>query len=151
MLFYTHLLIGITLFLLVKDYFAKGNELFFFLLVLLGSILPDIDEGKSKINQWSGILGRIIAFFSTHRGIFHSLLLYLFFFLIISYFYTIYYGQALFLGYLAHLLGDGITKQGVQVFYPFFDFKIRGFVKVGGFWEWLIVAVLIVLIVKELV
>ncbi|MEK6845688.1 MAG: metal-dependent hydrolase, partial [Nanoarchaeota archaeon] len=71
MLFLTHLLLGIASFLLVKEYLI-GNQIIILLLILLGSILPDIDEAHSKINQWGGILGKIIAFFSKHRGMFHS-------------------------------------------------------------------------------
>ena len=150
MLFQTHLLLGIVFFLLLKDFFSGGSQIIFFFLVLFGSIFPDIDEAYSKINQWSGFIGRIVTFFSKHRGIFHSIILHLAIFVVVAYFYGVYYGQALFLGFLAHLLGDGITKLGVQVFYPFSKFKIKGPVRVGGWLEGMILLVLIVLVIKEL-
>lgn len=147
-LFHTHILLGVVVFLFAKEYFTGGNEVIFFLLVLFGSIFPDIDEQNSKINRWSGILGKVIAFFTTHRGIFHSPLLFITLFILLSYLWSSYYAWGLIVGYFTHVLGDGITKMGVQPFYPFSDFKIRGLVKVGGFLEAIIVIVLVVLILK---
>ena len=149
MLFHTHVLLGIVLFLLVKDFFSGGSEVMFFLLVLLGSILPDIDERRSKINRWSGIIGSIVAFFAKHRGFFHSLLCYVLLFFVVYYYFSLYYAVALFIGYLAHMVGDGFTKMGVQPFYPFFEFKIRGPLKVGGMAEGAVMVLLVLLIIKE--
>ncbi len=150
MLFLTHLLLGITLFLLVKDYLA-GNLIVLFFLILLGSILPDIDEGNSRINKWGGILGKIIAFFSKHRGMFHSLLFAVGLSAILSYFWAWNYGIALFVGYLSHLIGDALTPMGVQVFEPFLKFRIKGPIKTGGLVEAIMAAVLVLVIVKILI
>ncbi len=147
-LFYTHLLLGITAFLLLKDYFPGGNETIFFLLVLLGSILPDIDEADSKINRWSGLAGGIIAFFSRHRGFFHSLLFFALSALLIRYFWSGSYAAGLFMGFMAHLAGDAITKMGVAAFYPISEFKIKGPVKVGGIMEMILVLFLAGIIIK---
>jgi inner membrane protein len=149
MLFYTHILLGVVLFILTKGILNGGNEIIFFLLLLLGSILPDIDADRSKINQWSGFIGRIISIFVKHRGIFHSIILHLLIFVIVSYFFSVYYAQGLFLGYIAHLIGDGVTLRGVKVFYPFSEFKIKGPIRVGGIFEWLIMGALIVFIAKQ--
>lgn len=149
-LFYTHLLIGIIVFLLTKDFFSGGSQLIFFFMLLLGSLLPDIDEQRSRINHWSGIIGIVVAFFSKHRGFFHSLLFFVLSFILIDFVWNFYYATALFLGYFAHLIGDGITRRGVCIFYPFSDFKIKGPVKVGGVMEWLIVLILVILIIIKL-
>lgn len=149
-LFHTHLLLGITAFLLVKDYFSGGNEIVFLCLLLLGSILPDIDEQGSKINRWLGLPGSIIAFFSKHRGFFHSLPFFCLSSFAVYYFLNWNYAAALFLGYIAHLFGDGISKRGVTPFYPFSLFKIKGLLKVGGFVEWIMGLVLMVLIIIKL-
>ncbi|MBU0457718.1 MAG: metal-dependent hydrolase [Nanoarchaeota archaeon] len=148
-LFHTHILLGIIVFLFTKDFFSGGNQIIFFLMVLLGSILPDIDESKSKINQWSGIIGKIIAFFAQHRGFYHSLLFFVITFMSVSYLWSNYYAWGLLLGYLAHMFGDGITLMGVQIFYPFSKFKIKGPVKVGGMVESVILIFLVILIVKK--
>ncbi len=147
MLFLTHFLLGIISFLLVKEELV-GNKIIILFLILLGSILPDIDEENSRINKWGGILGKIIAFFSKHRGMFHSLLFAVGLSAILGYFWNWYYGLALFVGYISHLIGDGLTPMGVQVFYPFLKFKFKGPVKVGGLMEWVVRIILVVLIVK---
>lgn len=149
MLFYTHLLLGVVVFLLVKGRFSAGGG--FFLVLLLGAILPDIDEYKSKINQWSGIIGKIISFLAKHRGIFHSIPLALFLFFVLSSVWNFHYGWALLIGYTTHLVGDGLTPMGVQLFYPFHSFKLKGPIKTGSIYEWIILVGLIVLVVKEFV
>jgi inner membrane protein len=150
MLFHTHIILGIVVFLFFESFFSGGNAVVFFFLVLLGSILPDIDEKHSKINRWTGIIGIIIAFFFKHRGLFHSVVLHGSLFVLLWKFFDFYYGAALFLGYFAHLLGDGITRMGVPIFYPFSNWKIRGPVRVGGWMEGVIFFLLFVLIVKIL-
>lgn len=150
MLFPTHILLGISIFLVLRDFFSGGNEGIFFLFVLLGSILPDIDAKKSKINRWTGIIGMVVAAISKHRGFFHSLLFYSVLFFVLGYFFNFYYGAALMLGYLAHIIGDGVTLQGVRIFYPFSNFRLRGFVRVGGFTENVILLALFVFIILKL-
>ena len=147
MLFHTHILLGITFFLLLEDLFSGGNEIIFFLLVLLGSILPDLDSARSRINRWSGIIGIIIAFFFRHRGIMHSLFLHLLLFFTITLTFDVYYASGLFLGYLAHVVGDGATRGGLMVFYPFSKYKIKGPIRVGSFSENLILVLLVGIII----
>ena len=148
-MFHTHVLLGIVVFLFFKDFFSGGNELIFFFMVLLGSVLPDIDERRSRINRWSGFVGTVIAFFAKHRGFFHSVTLYFILLLVITAYWSNYYAWGLFIGYVAHLIGDGITRMGVPVFYPFSQFKIKGPIKVGGFVESIILVVLAIIIIKQ--
>jgi len=150
MLFYTHLLLGVLFFLIFKQFFSGSQEIAFLLLVLLGSILPDIDESKSKINQWFGAGGKIASLFSQHRGIFHSLIFTVFLFLLISFLTQTYYAYALALGYLSHLIGDALTPMGVQIFYPFSKFKLSGPIKVGGLGEMFILLLLLAILIKLL-
>ncbi|PIZ51474.1 hypothetical protein COY27_03725 [Candidatus Woesearchaeota archaeon CG_4_10_14_0_2_um_filter_33_13] len=149
MLFYTHLLLGIVGFLLLNKYFSGGYEWLFLLFVLLGSVLPDIDDGKSKIKKASGIIGSVISFLFKHRGILHSLIFALVLFVLLS-LWDIYYAWALLIGYTSHLVGDVITPMGIQLFYPFSRWKIRGPIRVGKFGEWIILFGLVVLVIKEL-
>lgn len=151
MLFQTHLLLGVIFFLLVGDLFHGGNNVIFFFLLLLGSVFPDIDEPHSKINQWSGIVGRIITFFFQHRTIFHSLFLHVIIFFGIQYVIGTYYASAVFLGYLAHILGDSMTPMGVQIFYPFSRLKVNGPIRVGSELEVVIMIVLMGLIVWKII
>lgn len=149
MLFYTHILLGIGFFLLFRK-FLPGDQIVTFLLVIFGAILPDIDEAKSKISQWSGIIGKSVNFFAKHRGIFHSLIFSLGLFLVIYFLWNFVYAWAILVGYISHLIGDALTPMGVQVFYPFSKFKLRGPVKTGGMGEWIVLAGLVVFIVKVL-
>jgi len=149
-MFHTHILLGITVFLVANNFFTGGNEIIFFLLVLLGSILPDIDARRSKINQWTGIIGIFIAFFAKHRGLFHSLILHASLMFVITIYWSNYYAWALFLGYIAHIIGDSITKMGVQIFYPFSNFKVRGPLRSGGFTEGIILVCLAFFIIKKI-
>ena len=138
MLFHTHLMIGLVFFLLLKDYFTGGNEILFLILVLLGSIFPDIDDGKSKMKKASGIIGSIISYLFKHRGIFHSIFMGLGLFVLFIVFWNSYYAFAILIGYGSHLFGDIITPMGLKLFYPLSDFKIRGPIRVGGLGEWVI-------------
>ena len=149
MLFNTHLLFGLFFFMLLKDFFSGGNEIIFLLLVLLGSILPDLDSGKSKINRWSGFLGIILGSFLKHRGILHSVFFVIFIFVLANLFLGNYYAFGLLIGVLAHLSSDSLTPGGIKFFYPLSKMRIRGPIKVGGVGEWLVFVGLIFLIIKE--
>lgn len=116
--------------------------------LLLGALLPDIDEHNSKIKKWFGIFGSIISFFSKHRGLFHSFFLSLVLFLLLG-LWNWSYAFALLIGYLSHLLLDGLTPMGIMPFYPFSKFRVKGPFRTGSVAEVLIVIGLIILIVKE--
>ena len=148
MLFHTHLLLGVLFYLLFARFFSGGNQIIFFLLVMLGSLLPDIDESNSKINQWFGAGGKIASLFTHHRGVFHSLIFTVFLFLLVSFLTQNYYAYALVLGYLSHLVGDALTPMGVQIFYPFSKFKLRGPIKTGKLGEMFILLALFAIIIK---
>jgi inner membrane protein len=142
MLFLTHLLFGVLVALVVKG-FIPENYLIFFFLVLLGSVLPDIDVKGSKVNKWGGFVGSIISFFSRHRGFFHSLGFVVMVVLLVKLFLGEVYAWGLFLGLVGHLFLDSMSRKGVRFFYPFSDLELKGWVKVGG-WEETMIRVLLV-------
>src|SRR3989339_753163 len=147
MLFFTHILFGLLIALLFKSFLPEINYWLFLFLVLLGSIFPDIDEPNSKIVNWSGFIGKIISFFSHHRGFFHSLFFILLISLILNLFLSIYYLFGLVLGLFSHLFLDSLTKQGIVLFYPLPYFKLKGWMVTGGIIEWLIRLIFLVLII----
>lgn len=151
MLFLTHLLLGVLIALVAGDFISGGSYLVFFLLVLLGSLLPDIDESRSKMVRLSGVVGMAVSFFSKHRGFFHSLAFVVLVTLISRLFLGYYYAWALFLGLVGHLLADAATRKGVNLFYPFFDLKMKGWVKVSSWEETMIQVLLVLLIVWKIV
>ena len=136
MLFAGHILVGLLLFLLARSSLLSlgGNELIVFLLVLFAALLPDIDERHSKMNRWSGIIGRAVIKVFKHRGILHSLLFFATISLALGLFFGEAYGLAFLLGYFAHVFADGITPMGVAILYPL-PFKVSGPLRVGSIGE----------------
>lgn len=129
MLFRTHFAISLLVGVLVAHFF--NNSLFFVILVIFFGLLPDIDTPFSHV-------GRRRCFYpfqwlSGHRKIFHSFILVL----IISLgllFFSKFLMWSFLIGYSSHLFADTLTIRGIQPFYPL-EFKIRGFIKTGGFAE----------------
>lgn len=147
MLFLTHVLFGLLVGLLAKGFLSGGNFYLFLFLVLIGAMLPDIDEESSRISRWLGILGKGVSFFSKHRGFFHSLFFVILATVLLKWGAGRYYAWGLFLGLVSHLMIDGMTRRGVSFFYPFSDLKLKGWVKTGGAGEIIVQAVLAGLIV----
>lgn len=114
----THFVFGLVL----STFFTQP---FYWVVILISSLLPDIDQKNS-------VLGRKVKFVSylfEHRGFFHSLL----FFIpltIVIYSFSPEISLAFTLGYGGHLFLDSMTKQGLRLF-PFKK-RIKGFIKVGG-------------------
>ncbi len=124
MLTRTHLSFGIFLSLILVSYF--DNKLIFYLMILAGSVFPDLDSNKSTYGRY--LIFRPFQFFIKHRGILHSLFMAVFLSLIANYFLNSF---GFFIGYISHLLLDSFTKQGVALFWPY-SFKIAGPLKSGG-------------------
>jgi len=151
MLFLTHLLFGILVAFVSRSFISGGNYLVFFGLVILGSVLSDIDEKHSKVVKWSGLVGIVISFFSKHRGFFHSVFFVVLITLVLKFFLGNYYAWGLFLGLVGHLFLDSMSRKGINFFHPFFDVELRGWVKVGGWQETMIQVLLVGLIVWKVV
>ncbi len=147
MLFAGHILVGILLFLLARSSLLSlgGNELWIFLLVIFAALLPDIDEKHSKMNRWSGVIGRVVVKVFKHRGIFHSLLFFATVSLALGLFIGESYGLAFILGYFAHIFADGITPMGVAILYPL-PWKVSGPLRVGSIGEKLLTVLLFVVV-----
>lgn len=128
---------------LAIPYLAATNQLTVITLggVVLGAVLPDIDEPRSYIGLKIPIIPNIIKMIFGHRGITHSLLavgcVFLLSFLMKNNFV---FGIAI--GYLLHIVGDTFSKSGVKWFNPFSNKSIRlpgglGY-KTGGAIEYII-------------
>ncbi|MFH0936356.1 MAG: metal-dependent hydrolase [Candidatus Woesearchaeota archaeon] len=143
MRFKNHLLFGLLLGLLYIKIFNVKHQYFTLFMILLSSIFVDIDLSTSKIGGKTIPISNIINIIFSHRGIIHSAYIPLLLFLVLYVNGYTSIGIAILIGYIGHLLLDGLTKEGVHLFYPFLDF--RGFVKVGGLIEKIIFLGLIVL------
>lgn len=128
----THQAFGITLGLItivILQLFGIHPEgvketIIFFALVLLGSLLPDLDTTKSKLGRRLWPVAFLISLFVKHRTATHSLLFVsgvivssgvVVIVLKLTWFYTL----ALGLGTMSHIIGDWLTSRGVPLLYPF--------------------------------
>jgi inner membrane protein len=147
-MFKTHLLISLLLGLLTYQFFPI-NKFLFITIVLISGVLPDVDLQKSKLGKRIRPISDIINFIFGHRGIFHSIFVLLFLFLVFYSFGLTYYGIALLIGYLGHLLADSFSKEGINFLNPISRFRIRGFMRVGGMLEYIIFIIIFILVIFE--
>ena len=146
----THLAFGVLAGLMFLPFYHQ-NIILYFVLVLVGALLPDIDHEGSKINKilpLTKYMGRLFK----HRGFFHSVFPPLIIFLAL-YFLTnwSYIGIALGVGYFSHLLSDGLTKMGVNFLHPMTNLHLGGFIETGKLGENVAFFVVVVLSVVKLV
>lgn len=133
MIFRTHVAFAFLLGIIFLDKFNE-NKVLFLLIVLISSVIPDIDHPYSKIGRKFGYASRIINFLFGHRKLLHSL----FFVLILSfsvYWFLGKWWQPLFLGYTSHLVIDAFSKEGINFIYPINQIRLQGFIKTGGIVE----------------
>lgn len=92
--------------------------------ILLGSVLPDIDEPSSVIGKRTFGLSRVIKRYMGHRGFTHSLLAWL---LLTFFCYSnpTSFLVGLSLGYLFHIIGDFFSVASVPLFLPFTKWRLR--------------------------
>ena len=149
MLARTHIAFGFLLGLFLLPYLDISNKIIFFVLVLLGSLIVDIDHPKSKLGRRLGFISKLFKFLFGHRGLFHSI----FFTLIVSYLFYYFnkeYGIALFIGCVSHLVADSFTKQGINFLHPIANFRLSGFVKTGSFLETILFILMLIIIVIKI-
>lgn len=136
----THLLFGLILSWIAVDVVGVNDAFVTVALILLASLLPDIDERTSTLGRKVKLVGLL----SKHRSFFHSIFFLVICMVLLSIFLqleTVYWFA---LAYLLHLLLDALTPMGVRPFWPS-ELRIKGFVRVGSVLEKLIfVATLII-------
>lgn len=138
----THLTLGFFVALLGISVLQPKNPVLFLMIVLISSLLPDIDHPRSTIGKNI----KVIGFLFEHRGFFHSIFALTFFSLAIQFmFKNEVYTMGFLIGYLSHLLSDSLTVLGIKIFHPVSDFRIRGLMKTGGPVEYLIFLGLVLL------
>jgi inner membrane protein len=139
----THVAFAALFALIALKYVAVSHQILFFLLVLFGALLPDIDHPKSTIGKYFKIIGKLFK----HRGIFHSLFaLPLITLLVYWLFDTTRFTFPLLLGYTSHLIGDMLSKEGIKPFTPLSNWTWRGGVfRVGSPTEFIILGLLLAL------
>lgn len=143
MIFKTHIafafLIGLSF---IKKF--EGDPLFFMIIVLLGTILPDIDHPKSLIGRKAGFLSKILNFIFGHRKWIHSIFTLIILSFIINKALGVWW-KPFFLGYFSHLLIDGFTIEGINFIYPFKQLKLSGFIESGKIKEEILFFILLII------
>lgn len=129
MLFKTHLAIGV--FAMIFFFPHVNHKLIFVPVVLIASILPDIDSGFSILGKKK--IFKPLQAVTRHRGLFHSFTLCV----VVSVLFAMYLpvlAFSFFLGYGLHLLADSWTVDGIRPFWPMKN-VLNGSVRVGGIIE----------------
>lgn len=141
MRYQTHAVFCIFLSLILFNLIDINSKIWFFSVAIFFSLLPDIDESRSRL----GNKIKPLSYFLKHRGVFHSAWIPLIF-IIIFYGVNPELSIAAFLGYASHLVLDSFTVQGVRFAFPL-KFRIRGFMKTGGMIELILFVVLVIAII----
>lgn len=132
----THVIIGTAFGASVLPAVANGNYTYeqYMMLVcglVIGSLLPDLDHPQSVISRAIPIVGGIISRLTRHRGLLHSILGMVLFYLLLKIGIPVITvnqsisaqlvgmaGAGLLVGYGLHIIADMLTKSGVRLFYP---------------------------------
>ena len=144
----THLVFGFLAGLFGIQFLHPSNQVLFMILVLFGSLLPDIDHPRSK-------LGRNVKFVSwlfEHRGFTHSIYAVILVALITNIFTDNPVNTyALMIGFMSHLVADSFSKEGVMFFHPLSKAKLRGVIKTGSTAEYLLFLLLLAITIVKLI
>lgn len=112
--------------------FVLNFSIYMSIFAFIGVLIPDLDIRPRKFhrklfhNVWSLIIFLFIGFslnvFNREGGIIFSI------------------------GFISHLIGDSLTHKGIMPLWPLKKPKFNGPIKTGGFGEYMIVLVLLLLI-----
>jgi len=148
MMYKTHLLFAFLISLLLTSFLNIESKLFFIILILVSSFIPDIDNTNSKIGRKFKTSSLIINKIFSHRGFFHSLLLPLIMYFIFAFILDRKdMALAVFFGISSHLFLDLLTKEGISFFAPFSNKRINGFIKTNSFVEKIFFIIILLLII----
>ncbi|MBO8181255.1 MAG: metal-dependent hydrolase [Archaeoglobus sp.] len=149
MIYTTHILFALLMMLSLSFYLHFPFSAESLLVVILGSLAPDLDHPSSYINKKGWRLFSLSAL-TTHRGWTHSLigagaLTFAFFLIARSSPFAPFY-SLFFFGYVSHLLIDSLNPSGVAWLWPKKKRYSLNFVKTGSLGEILFQLVLVGLI-----
>lgn len=129
----THMAIGLLAGLALFPFFSQ-HWYIFIPLVVLGSLLPDVDHQNSKINRMFPLTNWIPTFFA-HRGFFHSIFPAIIIYAGFHFAKLDIIGIPLAIGYTSHLASDCFTRLGCNLLHPVSTFRIQGPVTTDGLME----------------
>ncbi|MBD8014816.1 metal-dependent hydrolase [Microbacterium sp. APC 3898] len=111
---------------------------------VIGSVIPDICHGSSKIGRALPVLSKLINGLFGHRTFTHSLLFLVLFAVLLNNFMPVEAISAgLLVGMASHIVLDMATKRGVKLFFPFkWNVRFPVTATTGGTSEYLVFALL---------
>jgi membrane-bound metal-dependent hydrolase YbcI (DUF457 family) len=122
----THLVIGLGIALSFISH--VNNQFLFLFVVMLATVLPDIDSGFSALGKhW---FTKPVQLFVSHRGFLHSFTFCITVSILLAFIYPP-VALPFFLGYALHLFADSFTMQGIRPFWPL-KASSKGPVNTGG-------------------
>lgn len=122
----THLALASALMLLFLPHI--NNKFLFVPVILIASLLPDIDSASSQIGRrW---FFRPLQWFLKHRGMIHSFTFCIIVSLLLAFFIPV-LSLPFFLGYFSHLFADSLTIEGIRPFWPMKK-EISGHMRTGS-------------------
>ncbi|MBI2148748.1 metal-dependent hydrolase [Candidatus Woesearchaeota archaeon] len=145
MMFKTHLVFGLFISLMIINSIKISHPIAFVFLVTAFTSLPDIDHPKSRLGRKLFFLSWPINIVFNHRGFFHSIFPPIFLYLIFKLINLNLLAISIAIGYLAHLAGDSITKEGIRFLYPIVKLNIKGPISTNSFFETAIYFILTIL------
>lgn len=105
------------------------------------SVLPDLDTPKSFVGRRLPITSRLLS----HRGFTHSLICLFMLYISIVYFCNEEIALYASFGWGSHIVLDIFNPTGVQLFWPCKKFISLGNIITGGFYEFFVVAIVLIL------
>ncbi len=130
-MFKTHLALGVLAGLFFMKLVSLDEPWVFLAIVAFSSILPDIDTKNSWIGRRFRPISWIFSLLFGHRKLFHSIIFALLIFIVLNYLLASYIAAAFLIGYVVHVLVDGLTVNGIKPFFPLSRFEIKGFLRSG--------------------
>ena len=105
-----------------------NSKLIFFPVVLLSTLLPDVDNAFSSVGRHK--IFRPLQWIFTHRGVIHSYTFAIVLSVLLAFYYPV-LAFPFFLGYSFHLFLDAFTVQGIMPFWPLRK-RAEGSITTGG-------------------
>lgn len=141
MLARTHLLLGLAGYTAAVHYGQAPLQADLIAAVALGSLAPDIDHPKSRLNRSLPPLGWLLRRLLRHRGFCHSLVALATLAALCAMLHgpqpqLALPGIAFSLAYAGHVLADGFTRGGVPLFWPLTRRSCLPVMRTGGIGEW---------------
>lgn len=150
-MFTTHIALAVLIFFLIAYTHLIQPYTMVLIVVIIGSLLPDIDHRQSYIstrNEFTQFLsGTLTKELTTHRDHFHTiyasigftvLAIIVWYFIGIQSLNPFIVGFGMFLGYTSHLLGDAINSKGIHWLgkdNEKYHFMKQGFMRTGSWKE----------------